>query len=184
LEGKRAARAASSEESLDVEVSRNRTFLLELEVEVGGWEGSWWRRRLDVRPPVLVLGVLSVLGLLVFARAKSSLRVGSLGVDSVVGMDEVLLPWNWRERSLYWVRRLSRDSVSEERVARDSMPSRKDSREREMLESCDGFGSRFSEIARWRSKRESLMWSARRRSWEGLDISSRLREVRMGREVV
>lgn len=33
-------------------------------------------------------------------------------------------------------------------------------------------GVRFREMARWRSRRESLMWSARRKSWDGFDIAA------------
>lgn len=54
-----------------------------------------------------------------------------------------------------------------------SRPARKDSREREMWPSWE-FGSRFREMARWRSRRESLMWSARRKSWFGLDMAGML----------
>lgn len=50
-----------------------------------------------------------------------------------------------------------------------SMPERKDSRERVMCASWE-VGVRFREIARWRSRRESLMWSAKRNSWDGFDI--------------
>ena len=50
------------------------------------------------------------------------------------------------------------------------MPSRKDSNDREMLESWEGFGSRFNDMARCRSSKESLIWSARRSNCEGLDI--------------
>lgn len=51
-----------------------------------------------------------------------------------------------------------------------SMPERKDSRERVMCASWE-VGVRFSEMARWRSRRESLMWSAKRNSWDGFDIA-------------
>jgi len=48
-----------------------------------------------------------------------------------------------------------------------SKPSRRESKERDMWPSCE-VGSRFREMARWRSRRESLMWSARRKYWFGL----------------
>ena len=51
--------------------------------------------------------------------------------------------------------------------SRLSIPSRIESSERDMVLSWE-LGSRFREIARWRSRRESLMWSARRKSWDGL----------------
>lgn len=35
-------------------------------------------------------------------------------------------------------------------------------------------GERFREMARWRSRRESLMWSARRKSWDGCDIGTEI----------
>lgn len=54
-----------------------------------------------------------------------------------------------------------------------SRPARKDSREREMWPSWE-FGSRFREMARCRSRRESLMWSARRKSWFGFDMAGML----------
>ena len=38
-------------------------------------------------------------------------------------------------------------------------------------------GSRFREIARCRSSRESLMWSARRKSWDGLAMLDDWSEV-------
>ena len=38
-------------------------------------------------------------------------------------------------------------------------------------------GSRFREIARCRSRRESLMWSARRKSWDGLAMMGAWSEV-------
>ena len=60
--------------------------------------------------------------------------------------------------------------MSEERCDSDSMPSRRDSREREMLDSEVGFGSRLREMALERSRRESLMWSQSRRSWCWFDI--------------
>ena len=47
-----------------------------------------------------------------------------------------------------------------------SMPSRIESRDREMWPSWE-LGSRFREIARWRSRSESFMWSARRYSCDG-----------------
>lgn len=51
-----------------------------------------------------------------------------------------------------------------------SSPSRSDSSDREICPSCD-VGSRFNDIARCRSNKESLMWSARRKYWFGLAIS-------------
>ena len=54
-----------------------------------------------------------------------------------------------------------------------SRPSRKESRDLDMCPSWE-FGSRFSEIARCRSRRESLTWSARRNSWFGFDMVVRL----------
>lgn len=48
-------------------------------------------------------------------------------------------------------------------ASRASRLSRKDSSDREMWPSWE-FGSRFREMARCRSSRESLMWSARRKS--------------------
>ena len=35
------------------------------------------------------------------------------------------------------------------------------------------FGSRFNDIARCRSRRESLIWSASRKSWFGFDMTVR-----------
>lgn len=40
-----------------------------------------------------------------------------------------------------------------------------------MFESCEGFGSRLRDIARCLSSNESLIWSARRRSCDGLDMA-------------
>ena len=57
-------------------------------------------------------------------------------------------------------RRLSYESGAWSKV---SMPSRKESREREMWLSWDE-GSRSREMARCRSRSESLMWSERRKS--------------------
>lgn len=54
-----------------------------------------------------------------------------------------------------------------------SRPARKDSRDLDMCPSCE-FGSRFREIARCRSRSDSLMWSARRKSWLGLDMAGML----------
>ena len=51
-----------------------------------------------------------------------------------------------------------------------SSPSRSESSDLEMCPSWE-LGSRFNEIARCRSKRESLIWSASRKSWLGLDIA-------------
>ncbi len=53
--------------------------------------------------------------------------------------------------------------------AKSSIPVLKDSRERDMCPSWE-FGERFSAIARCRSRSESLMWSARRKSCEEFDI--------------
>ena len=73
--------------------------------------------------------------------------------------------------------------MSEEREVRDSMPSRKDSRERDIWASWDGLGSMEREMARCRSRRESLMWSARRKSCEGFDmVGERLLKARGTRE--
>lgn len=52
-----------------------------------------------------------------------------------------------------------------------SMPVRKDSRERVMCASWE-VGVRFKEMARWRSRRESFMWSARRKSLDGFNIAT------------
>ena len=62
--------------------------------------------------------------------------------------------------------------------SRLSIPSRIDSRERDMVLSWE-LGSRFSEIARCRSSRESLMWSARRKSWDGLAMLGCLERARV-----
>ncbi len=61
-----------------------------------------------------------------------------------------------------WERGAYVSPVSENRVcstSRVSMPSRIDSRERDMWPSWE-LGSMFREIALWRSRRESLIWSA------------------------
>ena len=51
--------------------------------------------------------------------------------------------------------------------SRDSMPDRNCSREREIWPSWLLEG-RLRERARWRSSRESLIWSAKRNNWGGL----------------
>ena len=105
---------------------------------------------------------------------KSAWREASLGVVRVCAEVEVGdSPWNCLERSAYWVRSWVMVSMSEEWVARDSMSSRKDSSERAICAVVDGLGSIERERARCRSRRESLMWSARRKSWDGLDIVAR-----------
>ena len=99
-----------------------------------------------------------------FAWAKSEERAGSLGwlTDDV---DFVGNPRNWDVRSSYWP--LNRDAVSSLSpdcdcwLSKASMPSRIESRDREMWPSWE-LGSRLREMARWRSSRESLIWSARR----------------------
>lgn len=47
--------------------------------------------------------------------------------------------------------------------ATSSMPERSDSRERVICASCE-VGERLREMARWRSRRDSLIWSASSRS--------------------
>ena len=47
------------------------------------------------------------------------------------------------------------------------MPDSSWEREREVWLSCEDW-SMLRVMARWRSRRESLMWSARRKSWDGL----------------
>lgn len=117
----------------------------------------------------------------VCARAKSSSSSGSLGevkvddAEAEASVDSV--PWNCRDSSLYWVRSCDSCSVSEDRVDSDSIPSRNDSSDRDMLESVEGLGSSFSEMALCRSRRESLMWSARRRSCDGFDMVRERLEV-------
>jgi hypothetical protein len=49
------------------------------------------------------------------------------------------------------------------------MPERRVSSDRDIWPSCV-FGERLSEMARWRSRSESLMWSARRNSWGGFVV--------------
>lgn len=48
-----------------------------------------------------------------------------------------------------------------------SSPSRKESSDREICPSCE-VGSRFRDIARCLSSKDSLMWSANRKYWFGL----------------
>ena len=78
-------------------------------------------------------------------------------------VDLVGKPRNWDVRSSYWLR--NRDAVSsgcpdcECCCSKASMPSRIDSRDRDMWPSWE-LGSRFRDMARWRSRSESLMWSA------------------------
>jgi hypothetical protein len=54
-------------------------------------------------------------------------------------------------------------------ASRASRPSRRESSDRDMWPSWE-LGSRFKEMARWRSRRESLIWSARRKSCDGFDM--------------
>jgi hypothetical protein len=50
-----------------------------------------------------------------------------------------------------------------------SKPSRMDSRDFDICPSWE-FGSRFNDMARCRSRSESLIWSASRKSWFGFDM--------------
>jgi hypothetical protein len=106
------------------------------------------------------------------ACVKSSARLGLFGERRVsVAVDE-LSPWNWRQRSLYCERIWLRESASSgDFASRAAMPSRKDSSERAIWLSWLGLESRFRDMARWRSSRESLMWSERRKSCEGFDMA-------------
>ena len=130
-------------------------------------------------------------GRVLLAEAKSELRAGVFGW-AIAEVELVGKPRNWEVRSLSWVRRRAawswrllealkecQQKQSRRRMPGTygspfasslaasasvaSMPSRNNSSEREMLPSC-AEGSRLSEIALWRSRRESLMWSARRYS--------------------
>ena len=155
--GKRAARLAS--ESDEEEESGREEF-----------EGLSWKRTFFLESACLV-----VEGRFCCACVKSAWREASLGVVRVCAEVEVQdSPRNCLERSAYWLRSWVMESVSEERVARDSMPSRKDSRERAICAVVDGLGSIERDRARCRSRRESLMWSARRKSWGGFDIVTRV----------
>lgn len=58
-------------------------------------------------------------------------------------------------------------------ASKASMPFLSVERER-VTSASPGWGSMLSAAARWRSRRESLRWSARRKSCEGLDIVSRM----------
>lgn len=54
-------------------------------------------------------------------------------------------------------------------ISSDSIPSRRDSKERDISPSCE-LGSSLRDIALCRSRRDSFMWSASRKSCDGLLI--------------
>jgi len=99
------------------------------------------------------------------ARAKSADRAWSLGCV-IEETDLVGKPRNWDVRSSNCCRNRDdcesaplSDSVS--CFSKASMPSRIESSDRDMWPSWE-FGSRLRLMARCRSSRDSLMWSARR----------------------
>lgn len=101
---------------------------------------------------------------------KSPCKLGSFGLESVASAVDDPSPWNCLKRSLYCDRRSGIDSWFGDLDSNASKLSRNDSNDLEMFESCVVFGSRFSDCARWRSSKESLMWSASSSSCEGFDI--------------
>lgn len=79
------------------------------------------------------------------------------------------VPWCW-DGGRWCAWETDSSGFWESWASKAEMPEESDSSEREIWPSWV-FGERFRDTARWRSRSDSLMWSARRNSWAGLAVA-------------